>query len=299
MYDIIIIGCGPAGMTSAIYAARSNKKVLILEKETIGGQMASSPLIENYPGYTSISGSELANNMFDQVNNLGVEIELEEVLEILDGDIKKVITDSNTYEAKAVIVATGSKYRLLGLENEENLIGNGIHFCTACDGIFFKDKIVAVVGGGNSAVINALTLADICKKVYVIQNLEKLTCEGILEDNLKEKNNVEIITNSTVKKLIGEDSLESILVNIDNKEEEIKLDGMFISIGLTPQSEFVKKLLKVNKYGYIESKDCITNIPGIFVAGDCRDKAFRQVTISTSDGTVAATEAINYLNKIN
>lgn len=296
MYDITIIGCGPAGMTAAIYAARSNKKVLILEKETIGGQMASSPLIENYPGYKSISGSELANNMFEQVNTLEVDIELEEVIKIIDGKIKKVITDSNEYETKSIIIATGSKYRLLGLENEENLIGNGIHFCTACDGFFFKDKIVAVIGGGNSAVINAITMADIAKKVYVIQNLPSLTCENALEVNLKEKRNVEIITNSVVTKILGNDHLESIIIDANGKEETIKLDGMFISIGLTPQSEFVKDLLKTNKYGYIESINCVTEIEGIFVAGDCRDKAYRQVTISTSDGTVAATEAINYLN---
>lgn len=299
MYDIIIIGCGPAGMTAGIYAARSNKSVLILEKETIGGQMASSPLIENYPGYTNISGSELANNMFEQVNNLNIDIELEEAKEIIDGEIKKVITDSNEYEAKSIIIATGSKYRLLGLENEENLIGNGIHFCTACDGFFFKDKIVAIIGGGNSAIINAITMADIAKKVYVIQNLNNLTCENALEDKLKEKNNVEIIVNATVKEIIGKDSLESIVITIDGKEEKIKLDGMFISIGLIPQSDFVKQILKTNKYGYIESNNCITNIPGIFVAGDCRDKAFRQITISTSDGTIAATEAINYINKKN
>lgn len=296
MYDIIIIGCGPAGMTAAIYAARANKKVLILEKETIGGQMASAPLIENYPGYMSISGSELANNMFEQVTALDVDFELEEVKEIVDGEIKKVITDENTYEAKAVIIATGSRYRLLGLENEGNLIGNGIHFCTACDGIFFKDKVVAIIGGGNSAIINALTMSDFCKKVYVIQNMNTLTCESILEDNLKEKSNVEIILNANVKKILGEDSLESITVNVNGKDEEIKLDGMFISIGLIPQSDFVKNVLKINKFGYIESNNCVTDIPGIFVAGDCRDKSFRQVTISTSDGTTAATEAINYLN---
>lgn len=296
MYDIVIVGCGPAGMTAAIYAARSNKKVLILEKETIGGQMASSPLIENYPGFTSISGSELANNMFEQVNNLNVDIELEEVTKIVDGETKKVITDSNEYDTKSVIIATGSKYRLLGLENEENLIGSGIHFCTACDGFFFKDKIVAIIGGGNSAIINAITMADIAKKVYVIQNLATLTCESVLEETLKEKRNVEIITNSIVKEIKGTDSLESIVISCNDKNEEIKLDGMFISIGLTPQSEFVKDLLKTNKYGYIESTNCLTDIKGIFVAGDCRDKAFRQVTISTSDGTVAATEAINYLN---
>lgn len=296
MYDIVIIGCGPAGMTSAIYAARSNKKVLILEKESIGGQMASAPLIENYPGFSSISGSELANNMFEQVSNLNVDFEIEEVTNIIDGDTKKVITDSGEYETKSVIIATGSKYRLLGLENEENLIGSGIHFCTACDGFFFKDKVCAIIGGGNSAIINAITMSDICSKVYVIQNLPALTCENALLDTLKEKSNVEVIVNSTVKEIIGENKLESIKITTGNVDKEIKLDGMFISIGLVPQSDFVKTILKTNKYGYIESTNCVTDIPGIFVAGDCRDKAFRQVTISTSDGTVAATEAINYLN---
>ncbi|MBQ7140886.1 MAG: FAD-dependent oxidoreductase [Bacilli bacterium] len=292
MYDVIIVGCGPAGMTSAIYLARANKKVLILEKETIGGQMASSPLIENYPGYSSISGSDLATNMFEQLSNLGVEIELEEVIEIKDGKTKQVITDYNTYETKSVIVATGCKYRLLGLEKEEELIGKGIHFCVACDGAFYKDKTVAVIGGGNSAVINAITLSDICKKVYVIQNLEYLTAEEILIDKLNEKENIEIILNSVVTKINGEDELESIEVN----KKEMKIDGMFISIGLIPQSDVVKDILKVNKYGYIESVDGITDIEGIFVAGDCRDKKVRQVTVATSDGTIAATNAIEYLN---
>jgi len=280
-------------MTSAIYLARANKKVLILEKETIGGQMASSPLIENYPGYSSISGSELANNMFEQLSNLGVEIELEEVVEIKDGEIKKVITEDNTYEAKSIIIATGCKYRLLGLDNEEDLIGKGIHFCVACDGAFYKDKTVAVIGGGNSAVINAITLSDLCKKVYLIQNLDYLTAEPILIDKIKGKQNVEIILSSVVTKINGEDELESI--NINNSDE-IKIDGMFISIGLIPQSDFVKDLLSINKYGYIESNDCVTALKGIFVAGDCRDKKVRQVTVATSDGTVAATSAIEYLN---
>jgi len=293
MYDAIIIGCGPAGMTSAIYLARANKKVLILEKETIGGQMASSPLIENYPGYSAISGSELANNMFEQLSNLGVKIELEEVIKIKDDKTKEVITDYNTYESKSVIVATGCKYRLLGLEKEDELIGKGIHFCVACDGAFYKNKTVAVIGGGNSAVINAITLSDICEKVYLIQNLDYLTAEEILIDKLKEKENIEIILRSVVTKIKGEEELESIEVN----NEEMKIDGMFISIGLIPQSDIVKDILKVNKYGYIESRDGITDIEGIFVAGDCRDKKVRQVTVATSDGTVAATNVIEYLNK--
>lgn len=296
MYDVIVIGCGPAGMTSAIYAARSNKKVLVLEKETIGGQMASSPLIENYPGYDAIAGSALANNMFEQLTKFDVDFEIEEVLEIIPGDIKKVITDSNTYETKSVIIATGSKYRLLGLENEENLIGNGIHFCVACDGAFYKDKTVAVIGGGNSAVINAITLSDICKKVYVVQNLDKLTAENNLIDKLNEKDNVEIYLNSTVESLVGVDELEGINIKSDN-DINLKLDGMFISIGLEPQSEFVKNILDINKYGYIESNDCVTKLAGIFVAGDCRDKKIRQITVATSDGTIAAMAALEYLKK--
>mgnify|MGYP001092824175 FL=1 len=297
MYDIIIIGCGPAGMTAGIYAARANKKVLIIEKETIGGQISSSPLVENYPGYKEISGSELANNMFEQVTALGVDVELDEVKKIEYGKIKKVITLDNVYESKVVIIATGSRYKLLGLKNEDNLISNGIHFCVACDGAFFKDKIVAVIGGGNSAVINAITLSDICKKVYVIQIIDKLTAESTLVEKLKEKENVEIILNAKVTELIGEDNLQVIKVNILNKVREIKLDGMFISIGLIPQSDFVKELLPINKYGYIESNNCVTEKDGIFVAGDCRDKQIRQLTVATSDGTTAALDAIAYLNK--
>lgn len=296
MYDIIIIGCGPAGMTAGIYAARANRKVLIIEKETIGGQISSSPLVENYPGYKEISGSELANNMFEQVTALGVNVELDEVKRIEHGKIKKVITLDHVYEAKAVIIATGSRYKLLGLKNEENLIGNGIHFCVACDGAFFKDKTVAVIGGGNSAVINAITLSDICKKVYVIQIIDKLTAESTLVEKLKEKENVEIILNAKVTELIGEDNLQAIKVKALDDVKEIRLDGMFISIGLTPQSDFVKELLPINKYGYIESNNCVTEKDGIFVAGDCRDKQIRQLTVATSDGTTAALNAIEYLN---
>ena len=294
MYDVVIIGCGPAGMTAGIYAARANKSVLILEKETIGGQMSSAPVIENYPGYKAILGSELAGLMYDQAEDLGVTIELEEVKEIVDGKIKKVITDDNTYEAKTVIIATGSKYRTLGLENEENLIGKGIHFCVACDGAFYKDKTVAVIGGGNSAVINAITLSDLCKKVVVVQNLNKLTAEDVLVKKLESLKNVEIITCRVVNKINGEEELSSI--ELDDGSV-LDVDGMFLSIGLIPQSDLVVNLLPLNKYGYIESTDGVTEKEGIFVAGDCRNKQVRQVTVATSDGTIAAMNAINYLNK--
>lgn len=294
MYDLIIIGAGPAGLTSALYALRANKKVLIIEKESIGGQMASSPLIENYPGFDSISGAELSNNMFNQLSNFDFDIEIEEVIKIIPGKVKKVITTDNSYETKSIIIATGSKYRLLGIDNEENLIGKGIHFCVACDGAFYKDKVVSVIGGGNSAVINAITLSDICKKVYVIQNIDKLTAEEILIDKLNTKDNVEIILNSKVLKIIGEEELQQI--DIENNEiKNIKLDGMFISIGLNPATDIFKDILKLNNYGYIESNNCTTELEGVFVAGDCRDKKVRQITVATSDGTIASQEALKYL----
>lgn len=295
MYDCIIIGSGVAGMSAAIYLKRASKKVLIIEKETIGGQISSSPLVENYPGFISISGSELANNMFEQVLNLGVEVLLEEVLKIEDGQIKKVITKDNIYETKTIIVATGAKHRLLGLPNEINLIGKGIHFCVSCDGAFYKGKTVAVIGGGNSALINALALADIAKHVYIIQNLKVLSGEVKLQEELKTKNNIEIIYNSKVIELIGEDELKEIVIDNTSGKRNLKIDGMFISIGLIPQTkEFANDLL-LTKDNYIKSDDCKTNILGVYVAGDVREKEIRQLTTATNDGTIAALLAISYL----
>ncbi len=298
MYDIIIIGCGPAGMTAAIYALRAGKKTLILEKETIGGQISSSPLVENYPGFKAISGSDLSNELYEQVLNLGGEIELEEVLKIEDGKVKKVITDYNTYETKSIIIATGSKFRRLGLPNEEELVGNGVHFCVACDGAFYKNRVVGVIGGGNSAVINAITLSDIAKKVYIIQNLADLTSENSLTNKLKEKNNVEIYYNSTVSKLNADKDFKSITINNNGKEETIEMDGMFISIGQIPQNDIFKDLINLTDCKYIDAnEECKTNIDGIFVAGDCRDKKVRQVTTATGDGTIASLQAIRYIEK--
>lgn len=299
IYDLIIIGAGPAGMTSAIYALRANKKVLVLEKETIGGQMSSSPLIENYPGIKSISGSELANELYEQVISLGGEIEIEEVTKIKQGEIKTIITDMGEYQAKTVILATGAKYRRLGLPKEENFIGNGISFCVTCDGPFYKDKTVAVIGGGNSAVINSIALADICKKVYVVQNLSSLTAEEHLIDKIKEKKNVEIICDSLVKELIGNNELKAIEISTKNKgTKRLEIDGMFESIGLEAQNQFVKGEIDLNENGYIEANvKCETNQIGIYVAGDCRSKRIRQITTATADGTIAALNAISTLNE--
>ena len=296
MYDSIIIGAGPAGMTAAIYLARANKKVLIIEKETIGGQISSSPLVENYPGYEGISGSVLANNMYNQVDKLGVDIELDEVTDIIPGELHTVKTLDNEFKARTVIIATGVKYRLLGLENEIELIGNGIHFCVSCDGAFYKGKHVAVVGGGNTGIINALALADMCEKVYLIQDKDKLTGEKILQDKLKQKVNVEVITNSVVSKIIGDDKLEKIIIKNGKKENEIVVDGMFISIGLMPQSDFLKGIIDLDKFNYAVSLDTKTKIDGIFVAGDIRTKPFRQITTAVNDGTTSALYALEYLD---
>jgi len=296
LYDSIIIGAGPAGMTAAIYLARANKKVLIIEKETIGGQISSTPLVENYPGYEGISGSVLANNMYNQVDNLGVDIELDEVTDIIPGELHTVKTLDNEFKTRTVIIATGVKYRLLGLENEIELIGNGIHFCVSCDGAFFKCKHVAVIGGGNTGIINALALADMCEKVYLIQDKDKLTGEKILQDKLKHKVNVEVITNSVVSKIIGDDKLEKIIIKNGKKENEIVVDGMFISIGLMPQSDFLKGIIDLDKFNYAVSFDTKTKIDGIFVAGDIRTKPFRQITTAVNDGTTSALYALEYLD---
>ncbi len=296
MYDSIIIGAGPAGMTAAIYLARANKKVLIIEKETIGGQISSSPLVENYPGYEGISGSVLANNMYNQVDKLGVDIELDEVTDIIPGELHTVKTLDNEFKTRTVIIATGVKYRLLGLENEIELIGNGIHFCVSCDGAFYKCKHVAVIGGGNTGIINALALADMCEKVYLIQDKDKLTGEKILQDKLKHKVNVEVITNSVVSKIIGDDKLEKIIIKNGKKENEIVVDGMFISIGLMPQSDFLNGIIDLDKFNYAVSFDTKTKIDGIFVAGDIRTKPFRQITTAVNDGTTSALYALEYLD---
>lgn len=297
MYDVIIVGAGPAGLTAGIYCARANLKTIIFEKENIGGQISSSPLVKNFPGFKSISGVELANNFYEQAQELGVDIEIEEVLDIIPGEINKVITDCGEYESKAVIVATGAKYRLLGLPNEENLIGKGISFCTSCDGAFFKGKDVAVIGGANTAVTNAIYMSNVAKKVYLIYRGPKLKCESILLDNLKNKENIEIIYNANVKEIVGEDELEKIVIDINGEKKEINLDGMFISIGMDAQTDFVKELLPLSEQNYILSDDCSTLKSGIFVAGDCRHKSVRQLTTAVSDGAVAASYAIKYLGR--
>jgi len=292
MLDVIIIGAGPAGLTAGIYLARAGYKPLILEKETIGGQIASSPLIENFPGFKSISGSEFADNLYEQVISLGANIEIENVIKIEDGKIKKVITEDNVYKCKAVIIATGSKYRQLGIEDEEKFIGKGIHFCTSCDGAFYKDKVIAVIGGANSAAINAIYMSNIANKVYLIYRGEKLKCEKTLEDKINCIDNIEVMYNKNITCLEGTDELTGIILN---DSEKLKLSAIFLSIGMDAQTGCFDSIIETSLDKYFSSKDCKTSLDGIFVAGDCREKKIRQLTTAVNDGTIAATLVIDYL----
>lgn len=296
IYDMIIIGGGPAGLTAAVYARRANKSVLVMEKGTFGGQITSSPKVENIPGFVSVSGNEFAEALMEQAIELGAEVECLEALSVTDGEIKTVTTDDGDYQARALIVATGTKHRLLGLEKEEEFIGNGISFCAVCDGAFYTDKTVAVIGGGNSALQEAILLSQTCKQVYVVQNLDYFTGEEKLIEELRAAENITPITGATVAELLGDDELSGIKIKRGEQIEEIELDGMFTAIGLIPQNEIFSSLVKLNDWGYVDSgEDCLTSAKGIFVAGDCRSKRIRQVATAAADGAVAALAACDYL----
>ena len=292
MYDIIIIGAGPAGLTAAIYALRANKKVLVLESKSYGGQIINANLIENYPGLIKISGYDFATNLYNQVASLGGNIIYEEVIKI-DKD-KKVITNKNEYQSNAIIIATGSGNRKLNIDNEDKYLSKGISYCATCDGNFYKNKVVAVVGGGSVALEDALYLADIAKLVYVIHRRDSFRGDATYLEELKKKDNVKFIMNSNITKLIGDDLLKGIEIN---NEEILDIDGLFIAIGRIPQNELVSDILDLDEEGYIKSLDGVhTNIKGIYVAGDVRSKDIRQLTTAVADGTVAATTAIRELN---
>ncbi len=301
MFDIIIVGGGPAGLTAAVYARRAGKSVLVIEKETFGGQITFSPKVENIPGFASISGSAFAEKLTEQAMEQGAEVECCEVLGIEDGSVKKVITDDGVFEARAVIIATGARHRLLGIPDEEKFIGDGISFCAVCDGAFYKDQTVAVIGGGNSAMQEALLLAEQCKKVYVFQNLSDFTGERALADQLMEKENVEIRFETVVDSIIDEDGFSGIRIKGANggETEEVRADGMFVAIGLVPQNEPFVGVLNLNAYGYADADEsCKANTPGIFVAGDCRSKRIRQVATAAADGAIAALAACDYVDSL-
>lgn len=293
MYDLIIIGAGPAGLTAALYALRANKKVLIFESKSYGGQIINAFKIENYPGLPNISGFDYATALYNQVNELGAEIKYESVINI--GEDKTVITPKDSYQSKAIIIATGTQNRRLGLEKELDYIGKGISYCATCDGNFYKEKVVAVVGGGNTALTDAIYLSNIASKVYIIHRKDTFNGEDKYLSELKNIDNVEFILNSNVIKLNGQSFIESIDIKDNNdKISKLKISGLFIAIGQVPKSNIFCDLIEMDELGYIKSKDGIhTNIAGIYVAGDVRTKKLRQLVTATSDGAIAAITAIN------
>jgi thioredoxin reductase (NADPH) len=303
MYDIIIAGGGPAGLTAAVYALRAGKTVLVIEKNSFGGQIAFSPKVENIPGFVQISGTEFADQLVEQAMNLGAEMELEKVIAVeKKGDIFAVSTEEGSeFEGKAVILALGVKHRTLGLRGEEELIGNGISFCAVCDGAFYTGQDVAMIGGGNSALQEALLLSEVCNKVTIVQNLAFFTGEQKLAEALAEKPNVEVLFSTVVSEYITENGALTGLKlrsEIDGSESRIAVDGAFLAVGLKPENENFAALANLNNWGYFDSaEDCCTATAGVFVAGDCRSKYIRQVVTAAADGAIAAMAACRYLEQ--
>ena len=303
MYDVIVIGGGPAGMTAALYAQRNGKNALVIEKAGFGGQITHSPKVENYPGTYSMSGNEFADHTLDQILRQGAEIEIAEAVEVRDEGAKKVVVteDGTEFEGKTVVIASGVKHRMLGLEGEEKLVGEGISFCAVCDGDFYAGKTVVVAGGGNSALQEAILLAEKCKKVILLQDLPAFTGEAKLQEVLFSKPNVEGITDTRILRLVTEGErltgVEFETRSTSSGKRTVLCDGLFVAIGLIPENKPFSPLADLNEYGYFDSDEsCVTKTPGVFVAGDCRSKRIRQVATAIADGAVAALAACRYID---
>ena len=302
MYDVIIVGGGPAGLTAALYTLRAGKTALVIEKATFGGQITWSPKVENFPTIESISGSELGDRLMSQVEKQGGETEFAEVVSVeREGSIFRVKTDyDDVFEGKALIIATGAKPRNLGVAREEELVGNGVCYCAVCDGAFYKGKTVAVNGGGNSALQDAVLLSESCKKVYLIHRRDSFRGEAKLVEVLEKKDNVEFVLNSSVTALHGESELEGITVT-DNagNTRDIALEGIFVAIGHAPDNGIFADLMELDRAGYADAaEDCKTKTAGVFVAGDCRTKTVRQLTTACADGSAAALAACSFVDSL-
>ena len=303
MYDVVIVGGGPAGLVSAVYALRGGRSVVVIEKNGFGGQIAFSPKVANIPGSIQISGAEFADKLVEQVVNLGADLELEKVTEIKkeDGIFYVYTEEGNTFEGKTVILALGVKHRMLGLEGEEELVGNGISFCAVCDGAFYTGQHAAMIGGGNSALQEALLLSEVCSKVTIVQNLADFTGEKKLSQAILEKDNVEVYFSTVVDGyLTTNGALTGLRLKNDVTGElfEIAVDGAFLAVGLQPENAPFAGFAKLNAGGYFDSaEDCLTDTEGLFVAGDCRSKRIRQVTTAAGDGAIAAMAACMYLDQ--
>ncbi len=301
MYDIIIIGGGPAGLTAATYARRAGKQVLVIEKNAFGGQITWSPRVENFPGYLSVSGVELGDKLLEQAMQQGAETELEEVTGIRrEADHWTVLCESgSSYNAKALILAVGARPRMLGLEREEELVGNGVCYCAVCDGAFYAGRDVAVCGGGNSALQDALLLSESCRRVYLVHRRAGFRGEHKLVEALSARENVEFVLNARVQALLGEDEVTGLLLEQAGEERELSVEGVFVAIGHQPDNGVFAAYLELDAAGYAASgEDCRTVTSGLFVAGDCRQKTVRQLTTAAADGAVAALAACEYLDGI-
>ena len=302
MIDIIIIGGGAAGMTAALYALRNGKSALVLEKAGFGGQITHSPKVENYPGTLQMSGNEFADRMLDQILAQGAQIELEKAVGIEDlGQSKVVLTEEGgRYEGRAVVIATGVKHRMLGLEGEDELVGEGISFCAVCDGDFYAGQTVCVAGGGNSALQEAILLAEKCREVIILQDLPALTGEKKLQDALAARDNVRVICDTRIDALLtGDGALRGVAISnrATGEKREVACDGLFVAIGLIPENGPFEGLAALNEWGYFASgEDCRTKTAGVYVAGDCRSKGVRQLTTAVADGATAALAACRYID---
>ena len=300
MVDIIVIGGGPAGLTAAVYARRAGKSVLVLEKDALGGQITWSPKVENYPAVPAVSGMDLGNRMAEQAMDMGAEVEIDEVLRIEDfGSHKRVYGSFGTeYDARAVILAAGAKPRKLGLKREDELVGSGVGYCAVCDGAFFKGQAVAVNGGGNSALQDAVLLSDLCSRVYLVHRRGSFRGEEALVDQLRGKENVEFVLNAVITGLKGDSELSGITVEQDGVQREIPVSGLFVAIGHEPDLAAFADFLDRDAQGYaVSDEGCLTKTEGFFVAGDCRRKKIRQVTTAAADGAVAALAACAWLDR--
>ncbi len=291
IYDLIVIGGGPSGMTAALYALRNNRSVLILEKENFGGQIANSPRVENFPTIDEISGSELSDRIFSQIMNLGAEFELEEVKNLAKvDDLFEIMTNYHTYKSRTVIIATGVTHRLMGLPNEEKFIGKGISFCAVCDGPFYKDKEVCLIGDANTALQYALLLTNYCTKVHMYTLFDKFFGDQILIDRVKNNDKIEITQNVSLVKYQGDDKLNGLIFENtqDHSLLEIRTDNVFIAIGQVPHNEIFSDLVDLEKGYIVTDEHMMSKTPGLFAVGDCRKKDIRQLVTACSDGAIAA-----------
>lgn len=302
MYDIIIIGAGPAGMTAGIYGRRAEKTVLMLDNTGFGGQIVNTPEVENYPGFSHISGFELASNIYEQATKLGAEMIFEKAVAIEDRGTSKVVrTGQNSYEAKAVILATGAKNRPLGLPREAELTGAGISYCATCDGAFFKGKTVAVIGGGNTALEDAEVLSGLTEKVYLIHRRDSFRGDEKTVKRLSEKENVEMVLDCVPEEFIGENTVSGLRIrNVKTGEiKNLDVQGVFVAVGQMPDNESFADVVELDEKGYVKANEsCMTNSAGIFTAGDCRTKKVRQIATAVSDGAEASIGAVEYINQL-